>query len=135
MQVVVATDKFKGSRTAAQVAASLERGLLRAGPGLEVVRVPIADGGDGTLEAFVWAGFERHPVTVTGPTGERVATAYARRRRIGVVELADASGLVRLGAGPAPLRATTLGTGEVVACGRGGGLPGGRDRSRRQRLH
>lgn len=114
MRVVLAADKFKGSLTGAEVAEALSRGLRRADPDIEVVRVPVADGGDGTLDAFVAAGFERHPVTVTGPTGERVGTAYARRGDVAVVELADASGLARLGAIPAPLHASTVGTGEVA---------------------
>jgi len=114
MRVVLASDKFKGSLSAAEVADALGRGLRRADPTVDLVRVPVADGGDGTLEAFVASGFERHPVTVSGPTGEPVHTAYARRGDVAVVELADASGLERLGAGPAPLHATTRGTGELV---------------------
>lgn len=114
MRVVLAADKFKGSLTGAEVAEALSRGLRRTAPDLEVVRVPVADGGDGTLDAFVTADFERHPVTVTGPTGERVGTAYARRGDVAVVELADASGLARLRAGLAPLHASTFGTGEVA---------------------
>jgi glycerate 2-kinase len=114
MKIVLAADKFKGSLNAAEVADALTRGLRLAVPDIDVVRVPVADGGDGTLDAFVAAGFARHPVTVSGPTGERVRTAYARRGDVAVVELADASGLARLGAGPAPLHASTLGTGEVV---------------------
>ncbi|WP_240617527.1 glycerate kinase [Nocardioides speluncae] len=112
--MVLAADKFKGSLTAAEVGEALRRGIQRADPSAEVVRVRVADGGDGTLDAFVAAGFEQQPVTVTGPTGERVRTAYARRGEVAVVELADASGLSRLGAGPAPLRSSTCGTGEVA---------------------
>jgi len=114
VRVVLASDKFKGSLSAAGVADALGRGLRGVDPDVEVVRVPVADGGDGTLEAFVASGYERHPVTVTGPTGEQVRTAYARRGDVAVVELADASGLQHLGHGPSPLHATTAGTGEVV---------------------
>ncbi|HEY4728008.1 MAG TPA: glycerate kinase, partial [Actinomycetes bacterium] len=59
MRVVVAPDKFKGSLTAAQVADRVAAGLIRAAPGVEVVKVPVADGGDGTLEAALSAGFRR----------------------------------------------------------------------------
>lgn len=113
MRVLLATDKFKGSLTAAEVASALERGLAR--PGVSVARVPVADGGDGTLDAALGAGFSRVPVRVTGPVGEPVDTAYARRGATAVVELADASGLLRLAGAPAPLTATTRGTGEVLA--------------------
>src|SRR5919206_486185 len=59
MRVVVAPDKFKGSLSAPEVAAHLALGLTRAAPGTEVVQVPVADGGDGTLDAAVSAGYRR----------------------------------------------------------------------------
>lgn len=113
-QVLVAPDKFKGSLTAAEVAARVSAGL-----GVPTVELPVADGGDGTVEAAVACGFDRVTVEVTGPTGERVRAAYAWREAGGaptaVVELAEASGLRRLSAGPAPLTATSYGTGELIA--------------------
>jgi glycerate kinase len=115
MRVVIASDKFKASLSAAQVADALTRGLLAADAALEVDRVPVADGGDGTLDAALAAGFVRCPVTVAGPTGQPVETAYARKDDVAVVELADASGLSRLPAGPAPLVASTVGTGQLIA--------------------
>ena len=81
--MLIASDKFKGSLTAAEVAAAVAAGLRAARPDLEVVIVPVADGGDGTLAAAVAAGFEPVPVTRRGPTGEPVATSYASARRPG----------------------------------------------------
>ena len=107
MRVVVAPDKFKGSLTAAQVAERVAAGLARAVPGVEVVRVPVADGGDGTLEAAVSAGYRRVPVRVEGPTGDPVDTAYAERDGVAVVELADVSGLRRLPGGRLAARAAS----------------------------
>src|ERR671910_114761 len=77
MRVVVAPDKFEGSLSAGQAAAAIEAGLRRARPDAEVVRLPLGDGGAGTLEALVASGFQRVPVTATGPTGEPVAAAIA----------------------------------------------------------
>jgi len=115
VRVVVAPDKFKGSLTAPEVAARVAAGLTRAAPGVEVVQVPVADGGDGTLEAAVSAGYRRVPVRAEGPTGEPVDTAYAERDGVVVVELADVSGLHRLPGGqPAPLTASSYGTGQVI---------------------
>jgi glycerate 2-kinase len=115
VHVVVAPDKFKGSLTAAQVAARVAAGLTRAAPGVEVVQVPVADGGDGTLEAALSAGYRRVPVRAEGPTGEAADTAYAERDGVAVVELADVSGLGRLPGGrPAPLTASSYGTGQVI---------------------
>jgi glycerate kinase len=116
MRVVVAPDKFKGSLTAAQVAARVAAGLASAAPGAEVVQVPVADGGEGTLEAALSAGYRRVPVRAEGPTGEPVDTAYAERDGVAVVELADVSGLRRLPGGrPAARTASSFGTGQVLA--------------------
>jgi glycerate kinase len=113
--VVVAPDKFKGSLTAAQVAARVAAGLARAAPGVEIAQVPVADGGDGTLDAALSAGHRRVPVRAEGPTGKPVDTAYAERDGVAVVELADVSGLRRLPGGrPAPLTASSYGTGQVL---------------------
>ena len=115
MRVVVAPDKFKGSLTAAQVAERVAAGLTRAAPGVDVVQVPVADGGDGTLEAALSAGYRRVPVRAEGPTGEPVDTAYAERDGVAVVELADVSGLRRLPGGRLAARAaSSYGTGQVI---------------------
>ncbi|MEU7108502.1 glycerate kinase [Streptomyces sp. NPDC046215] len=113
-RVLIAADKFKGSLTAAAVARHLTAGLLRAAPGLDVRALPVADGGDGTVDAAVAAGFERREARVTGPLGAPVTAAYALRGDgTAVVEMAEASGLRHAGT-PAPLTATTHGTGELL---------------------
>ena len=113
--VLIASDKFKGSLTAAQVAAAVTAGIRRVSD-VDVVTVPIADGGDGTVDAAVSAGFARVPVTASGPTGAPVETSYARRGETAVVEMADVSGLWRLPEGQRePMTATSRGLGEVVA--------------------
>ena len=115
-RVLVAPDKFKGSLTATEVADAVARGLTAGRPDVEVDRLPVADGGDGTLAAALAAGYEAVPVTATGPTGEPVETSYARLGDVAVVEMADVSGLARLPGGRRqPLTATSRGTGELVA--------------------
>lgn len=115
-RILVAPDKFKGSLTAGEVAQAVRRGILEHSPAVEVRCLPVADGGDGTLDAAVAAGFERIPVTATGPTGEPVETGYAVKGETAVIEMADVSGLSRLvGGTPAPLTATSRGTGELIA--------------------
>ena len=115
-RVLVAPDKFKGSLAAVDVASAVRRGILAQAPDADVRCVPVADGGDGTVDAAVAAGFERVAVTATGPTGEPVRTAFAVRAGTAVVEMADVCGLVRLpGGASAPLTATSRGIGEVVA--------------------
>lgn len=110
MTVLIAPDKFKGSLTAGEVA-----GHLAAGMGsVQVVAVPIADGGEGTLDAAISAGFRRVPVMASDPVGQVVETAYAARDGLAVVEMADISGLRRLDT-LAPRTASSYGTGEVIA--------------------
>jgi glycerate kinase len=116
MKIVVAPDKFKGSLPAAEVADAIGAGLRTVLPGAEVVTIPVADGGDGTVDAAAAAGFERVPVTVDGPTGEPVRTSYARRGEVAVVELASACGLMRLPGGRRePLTASSFGAGQALA--------------------
>jgi glycerate kinase len=113
--VVLAPDKFKGSATAEQVAQALRAGLLDVAPGTTVVEVPVADGGEGTVDAALRQGFRALPVRVRGPVGDPVDAVVAVRDRTAVVELALASGLALVGSRPAPLTATTYGTGQLVA--------------------
>ncbi|GHE68400.1 glycerate kinase [Streptomyces longispororuber] len=113
--VLIAADKFKGSLTAVAVAERVTAGLRGVVPDLPVRALPVADGGDGTVDAAVAAGFERREVRVTGPLGTEVVAAYALREGTAVVEMAEASGLQRLPDGVfAPLTATTYGTGELI---------------------
>jgi glycerate kinase len=114
-RVLIAADKFKGSLTAVQVAAHVTAGLRTVVPGLDVTALPVADGGDGTVDAAVAAGFARRTVRVTGPLGETVEASYALREGTAVVEMAEASGLRHLPPGVfAPRTATTYGTGELL---------------------
>ena len=113
--VLLAPDKFKGSLSAGQVAAHLRNGLLRTCATLDVATVPVADGGDGTLEAAEFAGFTRRTVEVAGPTGDPVQAAFVVRADTAVVELSEASGLRRLPGGRHdPMHASSRGTGELV---------------------
>lgn len=113
--VLIAADKFKGSLTAVEVAQRVTAGLRRVVPDLSVRALPVADGGDGTVDAAVAAGFERRRARVTGPLGDEVTAAYALRDGTAVVEMAEASGLQRLPKGVfAPLTASTYGTGELI---------------------
>lgn len=122
MRIVVAPDSFKGSLSAPRVAAALARGLQAGWAALRVVQVPVADGGEGTVDALVRATAGRFVTTeVTGPLGEPIRARWgilgdgAGGVRTAVIETAAASGLslippARRDAG----RTTTRGTGELV---------------------
>ena len=110
---MVCLDKFRGSLSAADAGAALARGLRRGRPGLEVVVLPVADGGEGTVAAVLDAGATAVSCRVTGPLGQKVDAVLAVRGDRAVVELAQASGLHLLDE-PAPLAASTYGTGELI---------------------
>ena len=119
MRVVVAPDSFKGTADAAAVAAAIADGWRGAHPGDEVVVLPMADGGEGTLDALAAGdGAIRHAVTVTGPDGRAVEAAWLELPGpdgpVGVVELASTSGITLIDE-LAPLAAHTRGFGEAIA--------------------
>jgi glycerate kinase len=114
-RVVVAPDKFKGSLTAAEVAAGVADGLIRGGFAGEIEALPVADGGDGTVAAAVSAGFDLVEMTVSGPVGDTVTAACALLGDTAVIEAAQACGLALLSPGGlAPLTATSRGVGELI---------------------
>ncbi len=119
LKLVVAPDSFKGSLTARRAAAVLAQGLNAALPRAEVIQIPLADGGEGTVEVLLEAvGGQKHLLQVQGPAGmsQPVLGAWAQLADgLGVVEVAAASGLplARTGDG-GPLRRTSFGTGQLV---------------------
>ena len=123
MKVVVAPDSFKGSITAAEAAAAIADGWVAVDPSAEIVSRPMADGGEGTLDAFAAAvsGSERMPVTVDGPEGGPVHTAWLllpptpdAPHGTGVIDLASTSG-IELISRLRPLDADTTGFGQAIA--------------------
>jgi glycerate kinase len=121
LRALIAPDKFKGSLTAAEVADALAAGLRsatdKAGrPGaVRCDLLPLADGGDGSVDAAVTSGFARHSVTVPGPTGRPVQADIAFDGATAVVEVANTCGLALLPDGKLdPLNASSRGFGEAV---------------------
>jgi glycerate kinase len=119
MKIVIAPDSFKENLTSLEVASEIEAGLRRVWPDAEYVKVPMADGGEGTVQSLVDATSGRIvKCAVTGPLGQKVLASYGLLGdgRTAVIEMAEASGLPLVPkAERDPLRATTFGTGELVA--------------------
>lgn len=114
--VLVSPDKFKGSLTAPEVARHIAAGLQRARPAVPLVLLPVADGGDGTVEAAISTGWKRIEIEVYGPTCKPVQASLAVDDGTALIELAEASGLRKLPGGrPQPLTASSLGTGQLIA--------------------
>ena len=111
MRVVAAVDKFRGTATAAQVAQAIGHACWTLGHDCD--EVPVADGGEGTLEAL---GGPNRTSTVTGPLGDPVEASWRLHRATAVIEMARASGLVLVGgaAGNDAMAASTVGTGELI---------------------
>ena len=110
--VLCCPDKFRGSLTANEAAEALADGVEREGR--DAVRLPLADGGEGTLDVLCPAAADRRRLRVTGPLGEPVDAEWGLRGDTAVIEMARASGLALVGDGNDPLRATTFGTGELL---------------------
>lgn len=116
-RVVIAPDSFKGTADATAVARALAAGWAAVRPGDDLVLMPMADGGEGTLDAFelAVAGARRMPVTVTGPDDRPVSTHWLLLPDgTGVVELASTSGITLLDP-LRPMAAHTSGFGEAIA--------------------
>ena len=111
VRVLAAVDKFKGTATAAQVAAAIGHACWELGH--DCVEQPVADGGEGTLEAL---GGANRVSTVTGPLGDPVQAEWRFHRGTAVIEMARASGLTLVGgaANNDAMAATTTGTGELI---------------------
>jgi glycerate 2-kinase len=114
VRVVVAPDKFKGSLDAAGVAQALVAGLREIVPDAVCEVIPMADGGDGTVEAFLAGGAVPRRVIVGDPLGEPVEATYAQTETTAVIEMAAASGLALLDGRLDARRATTRGTGQLL---------------------
>lgn len=116
MRILIASDKFKGSATGSEVAAALADGIREIIPDAVVDAAPVADGGEGTVDAAVASGFTPVTVSVTGPTGRPVDATFALRDGQAIIEMAAASGLDVLPDGEKDaLGATSRGTGELIA--------------------
>lgn len=117
MKVVIAMDSFKGSISSLEAAAAVREGILRAHPESEILSLPLADGGEGTVDALIASlGAERILAEVSGPLGEPVTAEYGLKDGLAVMEMAAAAGLPLV---PMDKRdgvsASTYGVGEMIA--------------------
>jgi len=118
MKIIVAPDSFKSSLSSMDAIEAITRGIYKVDPSIEVESIPLADGGEGTVEALVKATSGKiFHISVTGPLKERVSAVYGilGDGKTGVLEIASASGIELYKKGGAdPYRATSYGTGELI---------------------
>ena len=116
-KIVVAPDSFKGTLSSQQVCREIAQAAGKVFPGCQVIAVPVADGGEGSVEAFLSAvGGERRELEVQGPFGERVPAFYGLLDggRTGVIEMAACAGLPLAQGRLDPARASTYGVGQLL---------------------
>jgi len=115
MKIVIAPDSFKGSASSSDIARWIESGIHSVIPDCETIKIAIGDGGEGSLDAVLQAGFTAHSVEVLGPMGNPVSALIAIKGDTAFIEMAQASGLSQLPDGKKDaLNATSFGTGQLI---------------------
>lgn len=113
---IVISVSFKGTLSSLEICAIARESIPKFFPQYQVVTVPVADGGEGTVECFVQAiGAVPVSVPVTGPYGEPISATYARKERLAIIEMAAAAGLPMVGENKNPETTTTYGVGQLIA--------------------
>ncbi|WP_281756761.1 glycerate kinase family protein [Succinatimonas hippei] len=112
---IVISDSFKGTVSSLEICEIAKQSIPRFFPECEVIALPVADGGEGTVECFV-KGINAEPVTVsaTGPLGAPLDAVYARHGNQAIVEMASVAGLPLLNNRLDPMNATTFGVGQLI---------------------
>lgn len=118
MKVVIATDSLKGSISSLEAGEAIKAGILKAMPDAQVIVRPLADGGEGTVEALTLGmGGILEEVEVTGPLGEKVNCVYGilKEKKTAIIEMSGAAGITLVPANKRnPLHTTTYGVGEMI---------------------
>ena len=113
---IVISDSFKGTLSSLEICRIAQESISKFFPQCQVIPVPVADGGEGTVECFLQAiGAEPVTVSVAGPYGELVSAVYARKGPLAVIEMAAAAGLPMVGERRDPESASTYGVGQIIS--------------------
>lgn len=121
LKVLAAVDSFKGSMTSVQAGMAVKKGLEKNYKNCEIEVVPVADGGEGTMDAIAYgkSNMKRHTVNVTGPLGQVVKASYIsydeEGEKVALIEMAEAAGLPLVPESARnPMHTTTYGVGEMI---------------------
>ena len=113
---IVISDSFKGTISSLEICRIARESIPKFFPQCQVLTVPVADGGEGTVDCFVEAiGAQRVKANVTGPYGEPIQAHYGRKDGCAIIEMAAAAGLPMVGQRRDPARTTTYGVGQLIA--------------------
>jgi glycerate kinase len=116
-KIVVVPDSFKGTMSSVEICSIMKNSIMNVLPSVDVVAIPVADGGEGTVDAFLYAlGGSRIELKVVGPSGNEIVAGYGvlSDGKTAVIEMAAASGLLLVGDRKDPSITTTYGTGELI---------------------
>lgn len=114
---ILIPDSFKGTMSSETICGIMEKAIRKFEPEAQIVSIPVADGGEGSVDAFLTAlGGEKMPAVVTGPLGRPVPSFWGKMEqgKTAVIEMAAAAGLPQVGDTPDPAGATTYGVGELM---------------------
>ena len=112
---IMISDSFKGTLSSREICGIARETVPKYFPQCQVISIPVADGGEGTVDCFAEAiGAELVTVQVTGPYGETISAVYARKGPLAVIEMASAAGLPMVGERKDPSRTTTYGVGQLI---------------------
>lgn len=116
MKIVIAPDSFKGTNSSLKAASLMEEGVRRVFPKAKICKIPVADGGEGTVEAVISAtGGDWQETAVNDPLGRGIMAKWGATPSFAVIEMATASGLPLLSEDERnPLEASTYGTGQLI---------------------
>lgn len=118
MKVIVAVDSFKGSLSSLEAGAIIKQGIKKAIPDAKVLVCPLADGGEGTVEALTLGmGGKLEHITVTGPLGKSVQCVYGviEETKTAIIEMSSAAGITLIAESDRnPLNTTTYGVGQII---------------------
>lgn len=121
LKVLAAVDSFKGSMTSVQAGMAVKKGLEKNYKNCEIEVVPVADGGEGTMDAIAYgkSNMKHHTVNVTGPLGQVVKASYISYdeagEKVALIEMAEAAGLPLVPESARnPMHTTTYGVGEMI---------------------
>ena len=113
---IVISDSFKGTISSLEICRIAKASIPKFFPQCQVLTVPVADGGEGTVDCFVEAmGAQRVKAAATGPYGETIQAVYGRKGACAIIEMAAAAGLPMVGQRRDPSRTTTYGVGQLIA--------------------
>ena len=118
MNILISPQAFKGSISAIEVADNIEKGIIKANPNHNIIKLPVADGGDDTLDTLVEVTNGKiFETTATGPDGKNIKTKWGALgdNKTAVIEMAQISGLALMNRNKLePLTYTTYGMGEII---------------------